>query len=118
MSTPTPGPSRRRRIAGERRSGRPVPQDAATGAETDAATDPGTDADHVETASPPSGPPAPPHTTPPYMNAIGGAGASGYDWIVQAFVWADQYCPNAILKLNDASCVPWRCDCFPSCSHR
>lgn len=43
----------------------------------------------------------PPHTTPPYMNAIGGAGQSGYDWIVQSFKWARQYCPNAILILND-----------------
>jgi endo-1,4-beta-xylanase len=43
----------------------------------------------------------PPHTTPVYMNALGGAGASGYDWIVQAFRWARQYCPNAILILND-----------------
>lgn len=43
----------------------------------------------------------PPHTTPSYMNALGGAGASGYDWIVQAFRWARQYCPNAILLLND-----------------
>jgi endo-1,4-beta-xylanase len=43
----------------------------------------------------------PPHTTPVYMNALGGAGASGYDWIVQAFKWARQYCPNATLILND-----------------
>lgn len=43
----------------------------------------------------------PPHTTPSYMNALGGAGSSGYDWIVQAFEWARQYCPNAILILND-----------------
>jgi endo-1,4-beta-xylanase len=43
----------------------------------------------------------PPHTTPVYMAALGGAGSSGYDWIVQAFRWARQYCPNAILILND-----------------
>jgi endo-1,4-beta-xylanase len=43
----------------------------------------------------------PPHTTPAYMEALGGAGASGYDWIVQAFKWARQYCPNAVLILND-----------------
>src|SRR5262249_19469624 len=40
-------------------------------------------------------------TTPPYVAALGGAGASGYDWIAQAFKWAHQYCPNAILILND-----------------
>jgi endo-1,4-beta-xylanase len=43
----------------------------------------------------------PPHTTPTYLNALGGAGQSGYDWIIQAFRWARQYCPNATLILND-----------------
>ena len=43
----------------------------------------------------------PPHTTPPYVAALGGSGSSGYDWIAQAFKWAHQYCPNAILILND-----------------
>lgn len=43
----------------------------------------------------------PPHTMPVYMDALGGAGASGFDWIVQAFKWARMYCPNAILILND-----------------
>jgi endo-1,4-beta-xylanase len=35
------------------------------------------------------------------MNLIGGAGASGYDWIVNAFKWARAACPNAILLMND-----------------
>ena len=43
----------------------------------------------------------PPHTTPVYLDALGGAGSSGYDWIVQAFKWSGQYCPNAVLILND-----------------
>jgi endo-1,4-beta-xylanase len=43
----------------------------------------------------------PPHTTPPYVAALGGSGSSGYDWIAQAFKWAHQYCPNAVLILND-----------------
>lgn len=43
----------------------------------------------------------PPHTTPVYLDALGGAGASGYDWIVQAFKWTREYCPNAILIMND-----------------
>jgi endo-1,4-beta-xylanase len=47
----------------------------------------------------------PPHTTPVYMAALGGAGASGYDWIVQAFNWAHQYCPNSILILNDYNTI-------------
>lgn len=43
----------------------------------------------------------PPHTTPQYLEAIGGAGSSGYDWIVNAFTWAHEACPGAILILND-----------------
>lgn len=43
----------------------------------------------------------PPHTTPVYLEALGGAGQSGYDWIVQSFEWARQYCPKAVLILND-----------------
>jgi endo-1,4-beta-xylanase len=43
----------------------------------------------------------PPHTTPKYSELIGGAGASGYDWIVNAFTWARAACPNAVLLLND-----------------
>jgi endo-1,4-beta-xylanase len=49
----------------------------------------------------------PPHTTPVYLNAIGGAGSSGYDWIVQSFKWARQYCPNAILILNDYNTIEY-----------
>ena len=52
----------------------------------------------------------PPHTTPSYMAALGGAGASGYDWIVQAFKWAHQYCPNAILILNDYNNIEYAND--------
>ena len=43
----------------------------------------------------------PPHTTPAYKDAIGGDGTSGWDWIVNAFQWAREACPNAILILND-----------------
>ncbi len=43
----------------------------------------------------------PPHTTPPFTAALGGSGASGWDWIVESFHLARQYCPNAILVLND-----------------
>ncbi|WP_437729747.1 endo-1,4-beta-xylanase [Sorangium sp. So ce1335] len=52
----------------------------------------------------------PPHTTPVYMNALGGAGSSGYDWIVQAFKWARQYCPNATLLLNDYNNIEYSSD--------
>jgi endo-1,4-beta-xylanase len=43
----------------------------------------------------------PPHTTPSYRNGIGGDGTSGWDWIANAFKWAREACPNAILILND-----------------
>jgi endo-1,4-beta-xylanase len=52
----------------------------------------------------------PPHTTPPYMNLIGGTGTSGYDWIVNAFKWARAACPNAILILNDYNTIEYQQD--------
>jgi endo-1,4-beta-xylanase len=52
----------------------------------------------------------PPHTMPVYINALGGAGSSGYDWIVQAFKWAHQYCPNATLLLNDYNNIEYASD--------
>jgi endo-1,4-beta-xylanase len=52
----------------------------------------------------------PPHTTPPYTAALGGAGTSGYDWIVQAFKWARQYCPNSILIMNDYNTIEYAND--------
>jgi endo-1,4-beta-xylanase len=52
----------------------------------------------------------PPHTTPAYMDAIGGAGSSGWDWIINAFTWARQACPNALLILNDFNNVEYSSD--------
>jgi endo-1,4-beta-xylanase len=52
----------------------------------------------------------PPHTTPPYSNLIGGAGTSGYDWIVNAFKWARAACPNATLILNDYNNIEYQTD--------
>jgi endo-1,4-beta-xylanase len=52
----------------------------------------------------------PPHTTPSYANGIGGSGASGYDWIVNAFKWARAACPNAILVLNDYNNIEYSAD--------
>jgi endo-1,4-beta-xylanase len=52
----------------------------------------------------------PPHTTPAYTAALGGAGASGYDWIVQVFKWAHQYCPSSILILNDYNNIEYAND--------
>jgi endo-1,4-beta-xylanase len=52
----------------------------------------------------------PPHTTPPYLAALGGAGASGYDWVVTIFKWARQYCPTSILIVNDYNIIEYSND--------
>jgi endo-1,4-beta-xylanase len=52
----------------------------------------------------------PPHTNPVYAQALGGAGASGFDWIVQSFKWARQYCPKAVLILNDYNNIEYTAD--------
>ncbi len=46
----------------------------------------------------------------PYRGGMGGAGESGYDWVIQAFEWADEYCPNAILIINEFNIVEWEDD--------
>jgi endo-1,4-beta-xylanase len=38
-----------------------------------------------------------------YYNALGGAGTTGWDWIINAFTLAREYFPNAKLMLNDYS---------------
>jgi len=43
----------------------------------------------------------PPHTEPSYAEAIGGGTDGNWQWIANAFTWAREYCPNAILILND-----------------
>jgi len=43
----------------------------------------------------------PPHQEPRYSNAIGGGTNGNWQWIVNAFTWARQACPNATLILND-----------------
>ena len=52
----------------------------------------------------------PTHNQPPYMNAIGGAGSSGYDWVVQSLKWAHQYCPSAKLLVNDYNNIEYGAD--------
>ncbi len=42
------------------------------------------------------------HSPPPYMNALGGSGATGWDWVITAFQWARQYAtPGTKLLIND-----------------
>ena len=42
------------------------------------------------------------HGLPSYASALGGSGATGYDWVITAFTWARQYCaPGVKLLLNE-----------------
>ncbi len=43
----------------------------------------------------------PPHTEPSYAGAIGGGTNGDWAWISNAFVWAEEACPDSILILND-----------------
>jgi endo-1,4-beta-xylanase len=52
----------------------------------------------------------PPHTTPSYANSIGGGTNGTWQWIINAFKWAREACPNAILLLNDYNNIEWTND--------
>ncbi len=43
----------------------------------------------------------PSHAPAPYKNALGGDGATGFDWIIKSFQMARDRWPNAILIYND-----------------
>jgi len=43
----------------------------------------------------------PPHTNPTYIDAMGGNDEGDWQWITNAFTWARQYCPGAVLIIND-----------------
>jgi endo-1,4-beta-xylanase len=36
-----------------------------------------------------------------YRNALGGNGATGWDWVITVFQWARKYCPGAKLHVNE-----------------
>lgn len=38
---------------------------------------------------------------PAFAAALGGAGSTGYDWVIKAFELARNYCPNAKLLINE-----------------
>lgn len=41
------------------------------------------------------------HENPVYKDALGGSGATGWDWVIWAFEKARQYCPTAELHINE-----------------
>jgi endo-1,4-beta-xylanase len=45
------------------------------------------------------------HETPVYSNAIGGKGATGWDWVIWTFEKARNYCPKSKLILNDYNII-------------
>jgi endo-1,4-beta-xylanase len=47
------------------------------------------------------------HPVPSYRDGIGGAGSSGWDWIVNALKWARAACPNANLVVNDYNTIEY-----------
>jgi endo-1,4-beta-xylanase len=54
--------------------------------------------------------PLPGHNVASYSKGMGGAGASGFDWVIQAFKWARQYCPNSILIINEYNIIEYDAD--------
>ena len=40
-------------------------------------------------------------TAMPFAAALGGAGTTGWDWVITSFQLARQYCPNALLMINE-----------------
>ncbi|HOC87751.1 MAG: endo-1,4-beta-xylanase [Prolixibacteraceae bacterium] len=54
----------------------------------------------------------PGHQPAPYKNALGGDGASGYDWIVNSFIMARERWPKAVLIYNDYNTFQWNTDAY------
>lgn len=48
--------------------------------------------------------------TPYFIEALGGTGVTGYDWIIKAFELAYERWPNAILIYNDFNTFQWNTD--------
>jgi endo-1,4-beta-xylanase len=49
----------------------------------------------------------PSHKPPPFKNALGGDGTTGYDWIIKAFQMARERWPKAILIYNDYNTIEY-----------
>lgn len=50
------------------------------------------------------------HNKSPYREGMGGAGVTGHDWVIQAYQWAREYCPNSTLILNDFNIIEYEND--------
>ncbi len=49
----------------------------------------------------------PGHNPASYRSGMGGAGKTGFDWVLQGFQWARQYCPGAVLLINDFNIIEY-----------
>ncbi|MBN1600421.1 MAG: endo-1,4-beta-xylanase [Chitinispirillaceae bacterium] len=49
----------------------------------------------------------PSHKPPPFKNALGGDGATGYDWMIKIFKMARDRWPDAVLIYNDYNTIEW-----------
>jgi len=47
------------------------------------------------------------HAPVPFRDALGGTGATGFDWIVNSFKMARERWPNAVLIYNDYNTLEW-----------
>ena len=54
----------------------------------------------------------PDHARPDFIDALGGEGASGHDWVLWAFRTARKHCPNSRLILNDYDVLRFETDRF------
>jgi len=52
----------------------------------------------------------PVHETPVYADALGGAGETGYDWVIRSFELAREAFPNSELHINDYNILTPRSD--------
>ena len=49
----------------------------------------------------------PPHTSVYFENVMADSNDGEWQWITNAFIWARQYCPDAVLILNDYNNIEW-----------
>ncbi|MEN9354818.1 MAG: hypothetical protein RL318_2143 [Fibrobacterota bacterium] len=54
----------------------------------------------------------PDNTLPTWINALGGTGTTGHDWVIESFRLARKYFPKATLILNDYNNLRWGTDKF------
>ena len=49
----------------------------------------------------------PSHKPPPFKNALGGDGSTGFDWVIKAFTMARERWPKAVLIYNDYNTIEY-----------